>query len=326
MSSGDDSGRAAQAPQRAHRREYQRRVNRVSDFVRLHLAENLTLERLAAIAAFSPFHFHRVFFAVSGETLQDFIGRLRLERAASALLARPDQRVIDIALAVGFASPASFARAFRKHFAMSASQWRRGGALRWQAAIDEKRKPGKAERNPGKVSSATAGHAGSTHAGAAIMEIEIKQLPPYRVAYMRRIGPYGAQGIPALWQRLRAWCSARGLAFDSLTTLGVAYDDPRVVAPERCRYDACVVVDEGFPTDRSIDFATLAGGSCAVAAFLGSAGEIEAAWERLYGNWLPASGYLPADRPCVELMRGDPWLADGSGRLRCELCLPIAAL
>jgi AraC-like DNA-binding protein len=69
----------------AHRREYERRVYRVMDYVQAHLDEDLTLEKLAGVAAFSPFHFHRVFASITGETLSDFIRRVRLERAASGL-------------------------------------------------------------------------------------------------------------------------------------------------------------------------------------------------------------------------------------------------
>ena len=58
-----------------------------------HLDEELTLEKLAAVAAFSPFHFHRVFAAITGETLSDFIRRIRLERAASAVVRLRSPRV-----------------------------------------------------------------------------------------------------------------------------------------------------------------------------------------------------------------------------------------
>ena len=68
-------------PTVAHRREYERRVNRVVDYIEAHLSDELPLEKLAAVAAFSPFHFHRVFAAITGETLSDFIRRIRLERA-----------------------------------------------------------------------------------------------------------------------------------------------------------------------------------------------------------------------------------------------------
>jgi AraC family transcriptional regulator len=87
------------------------------------------------VAAFSPFHFHRVFRAITGETLFGFIHRLRIEKAAGALLNHPDQSVLEIALDHGFASAATFARAFKLRFGMSATEWRGGGAARWRAAI-----------------------------------------------------------------------------------------------------------------------------------------------------------------------------------------------
>ena len=116
-----------------HRLEYETRVNRVIDHIRGHLAEELSLSTLARVAAFSPFHFHRVFRAITGETLFGFIHRLRIEKAAGALLNHPDQSVLEIALDHGFASAATFARAFKTRFGMSATEWRGGGAARWSA-------------------------------------------------------------------------------------------------------------------------------------------------------------------------------------------------
>jgi AraC-like DNA-binding protein len=96
-----------------HRREYERRVNRVMDYVQAHLDEDLTLEKLAGVAAFSPFHFHRVFAAITGETLSNFIRRVRLERAASCLAIMRETSVLEIALRYGFSSAVTFARAFK---------------------------------------------------------------------------------------------------------------------------------------------------------------------------------------------------------------------
>ncbi|HWM79105.1 MAG TPA: AraC family transcriptional regulator, partial [Methylomirabilota bacterium] len=131
--------------------EYEKRVNRVIDHILRHLAEELSLSGLAGVAAFSPFHFHRVFRATTGETLFGFIQRLRIERAAIALTAHPDQSVLEVALDHGFTSAATFARAFRAHFGMSATAWRGGGAARWSARHRADRNPGKQVRKRGKA-------------------------------------------------------------------------------------------------------------------------------------------------------------------------------
>jgi AraC family transcriptional regulator len=309
-------------PRDAHRREYERRVNRVVDHIRAHLADELTLDRLAQVAAFSPFHFHRVFVAVTGETLNDHVRRIRLERAASALLMRPDQQVIEVALQHGFASPAAFARAFKARFGMSAGQWRAGGDRDWRAALQD-RNPGKAQSKDGKAAPGGPWHRAATTNGVIDMHVTVQTLPAYRVAYLRSVGPYGAELIPDLWKRLDQWMTLRGLHGAQAVTLGVAYDDPHVVAPQHCRYDACVVVPETFDDD-SIDFKHLPGGRCAITEFVGTPAEIGAAWDRFYRDWLPASGFQPDDRPCFEIQRGDPCVPGDPQRFRCELCLPIA--
>jgi AraC family transcriptional regulator len=304
------------------RREYDRRVNRVIDHVREHLAENLTLAGLARVAAFSPFHFDRVFKAITGETLFGFVQRLRIEKAAGALLAYPDRSILEIALDHGFASAATFARAFRAHFAMSATDWRGGGGERWR----RRRKPGKQVRKTRKAGRARRRHTPAEHRKEVAMNVEVRDLPAHHVACMRYVGPYGAAGIPDLWRRLSRWIAAHALGSPGPITLGVAYDDPSITAPDKCRYDACVVVPADFAADRLVEVTDIAGGRYAVARFTGSAHEIVDAWDRVFAGWLPGSGYEPDDRPCYELYRGDPQVPGAPGRFRCDLCLPVRPL
>ena len=178
--------------------EYEKRVNRVIDHIRRHLAEELSLSSLAGVAAFSPFHFHRVFKATTGETLFGFIQRLRIERAAVALTAHPDQSVLEVALDHGFSSAATFARAFRARFGMSATAWRDGGAARWSARHRGERNPSKQVRKPGKASRARRPDPLRKRREEEAMSIQARELPPYHVAYMRYVGPYGPHGIPEL--------------------------------------------------------------------------------------------------------------------------------
>ena len=294
------------------RLEYEKRVNRVIDHIRDHLADELSLEGLSQIAAFSPFHFHRIFHGITGETLFAFIQRLRLERAAIMLIYHPHESVLAVALDHGFGSAATFARAFKAHFGVSATGWRHGGAAAWRKRSKANRKRGKA---PGREAR-----------DRARMRVKVGVIPPYRVAYMRHVGPYGADGIPGLWTRFRKWMETHGLLAPDAIKLGIGHDDPEVTAPEKCRYDACVVVPENFQGDRWVNVTGIPGGTYAVTEFVGTSREIQDAWEALYRAWLPASGYEPDDRPCLEIYRGDPNIASRPGTFRCELCVPIRPL
>ena len=308
----------------AERLEYDRRVNRVIDHIRGHLAEGLTLAELARVAAFSPFHFDRVFKAVTGETLFGFIQRLRLERAGSALMGRTDASVLEIALDHGFMSAATFARAFRAHFGMSATAWRSGGAARWRRRLS--RKPRKQLRKTGKARGPRRVDTARTTAKEATMSVNVREQPPFHVAYMRYTGPPGPDGIPQLWEKFGRWLEAHGFRPPGRTTIGVTYDDPTVTAPEKYRYDACVVVPPDFQPDRLVNVMDIPGGTYAIAPFEGTASDILPVWMRVFASWLPGSGYQPDDRPCYELYRGDPMVDGKACVFRCDLCLPVRPL
>ena len=157
------------------------------------------------------------------------------------------------------------------------------------------------------------------------MNVRVTDMPALHVAFMRYVGPYGAGGISTLWERMVTWIAGHDLGPGPCMKVGVAYDDPSITAPERCRYDACVVVPRDFVPDRLVDVMDVAGGRYAIAEFVGTAHEIESVWDRVFAGWLPGSGYQPDDRPCYELYRGDPSV-DGRGVFRCGLHLPVRRL
>lgn len=78
------------------RREYLARIHRAQDYIEENLGGVLLLETIAQAANFSPFHFHRLYRALTGETLYQFILRVRLERAASTLYHKPHEAVTSI--------------------------------------------------------------------------------------------------------------------------------------------------------------------------------------------------------------------------------------
>ena len=240
----------------ANRREYENRVNRVIDHIGAHRGEELTLEALARVAAFSPFHFHRVFKAVTGENLFEHVQRVRLEAAAGALTLRPDAEVLAIALDNGFASASAFARAFKERFGMSATEWRAGGAVKWRKQRQAERKDGKAKGKGGKAAGGSGAHVAprgdseSPKGSDEMINVNVKTMPAQKVAYMRHVGAYGPEGIGALWTRLLRWAEARDLWTAERVCYGVVHDNPHVTAPEKCRYDAAIAIATGPTTVR----------------------------------------------------------------------------
>ncbi|HEX8679331.1 MAG TPA: AraC family transcriptional regulator, partial [Chthoniobacterales bacterium] len=84
--------------------DYVARVNRAVDYITANLDQSLDLEEVARAPCFSPYHFHRIFRALMGETLASFVKRVRLERSIYLLSHRDGARLTDVALACGFSS------------------------------------------------------------------------------------------------------------------------------------------------------------------------------------------------------------------------------
>jgi AraC-like DNA-binding protein len=178
------------------RQEYAARMNRVVDHIQRHLDDPLDLEQLASIAFFSPFHFHRLFSAWMGETIQAFVQRLRLERAAAELVFDLRKSITAIALDCGFSGSSVFARAFKEAFGVSATEWRN------RKIRQTSRKEGEAERDQAQGRSELPGLR-TRHKEISMMnfpiEVEVRSLRPSPIAYLRHIGPYMGDGL--LFQR-----------------------------------------------------------------------------------------------------------------------------
>jgi AraC family transcriptional regulator len=278
------------------RQEYVGRINRVIDYVRENLAGDLRLESLARVACFSPFHFHRVFKSIVGETLNDYIRRIRAQRAASQLICNPTLSITQIAVGCGYSSPSAFAREFRQRFGVSASQFRSGGQeslVRFRREMEEQ---GAEFVNPPDKSSIRT---------EMEIEFDVREMAPMHVAYVRHVGPY--QEIGKAFQRLMRWAGPRRRLWTPETRiLGVYHDNPDLTPVEHLRAEACITVPEGTKTRGDISTMTIPGGTFAVAHAEIDETQYGEVWERLLSDWMPESGYQPDERMCFEMYLNDP--------------------
>ena len=103
---------------------YHRRLRRALDLIVRRIDGTCPVAEVAAEAAFSRFHFQRMFRAMTGESVAELVRRLRLERAAFRLR-HESVRVIEVALGAGYDSAEAFSRAFRRGCGLSPSQYRK---------------------------------------------------------------------------------------------------------------------------------------------------------------------------------------------------------
>ena len=78
------------------KKEYIARINRVIDYISQNMNQTIDLSLMSDIAAFSPYHFHRIFTYIVGETPNNFLSRARLEKAAVLLQDRQNETISEI--------------------------------------------------------------------------------------------------------------------------------------------------------------------------------------------------------------------------------------
>lgn len=321
------SGGSTLTPRQAH----VARINQIITHIDGHLGEALDLGALAAIAHFSPWHFHRIFQALTGETLADCVRRRRVEGAAQRLLQTPRRTALSIAFDVGFTSAEVFSRAFKAHFGVTPTAWRRGAWSSWvefnrsqlskihqaehkrhQALIRSVRQD--SENWPiGSVLPSSIG---------VSMPVAIKTLPSFRLAYLRYTGPYGHPNVTRTWERFSAWCAENGLLKPRRKMFGIVLDNPMITRPERCRYDVCVEVPADFQPSGEVGIQVLSARRYACTQFIGTAVELPAAWERLIAS-LPFRGWQADNAPAIEYYTEDFVVDPDTGIFRFELYVPV---
>jgi AraC family transcriptional regulator len=249
-------------------RAYTARFERVFEHIERHLDEVLDGESLSRVANFSRFHFHRQFSLYAGIGIAAYVRMVRLRHASYRLVFRKQERITDIALAVGFDNPESFSRAFRQAFGQSPSRFRK--QPRWQPWNEQFCLPPRIRSKD--------------------MEVNIVDFVATPVAVLEHRGPPEQVNDSVL--RFIEWRKQTGLSpIKSSRTFGVVYDDPNTVAPEQFRFDICGEVAGEVPANpQGVKTGAIPGGRCAVVRHHGAHERLGEAVYYLYRDWLPGSG------------------------------------
>ncbi|QJR09797.1 DNA gyrase inhibitor [Usitatibacter rugosus] len=268
------------------REQYAKRLDKVALYLADHLDDTLDIHRLAEEAHLSPYHFHRVYVAMVGETVAETAKRLRLQRAALKLITTASP-VAKLAGEAGYASVQAFHRAFRAAHGIPPGAFRkRGEELDLAAGIARGLHPSQRKPEPD------------------MYQVTIQDVPARHVAAMEYRGDYTQIG--PTFERLSIWAAGKGLMGPDTRMFGIYYDDPASMPTAQLRADACVTVPEGFKGEGAVKVEETPSGKCAVIVHTGPYSELHRAYDWLYREWLPKSGEAPGDQPCFEEYLNDP--------------------
>jgi len=293
--------------------EYHRRICRAIDFVNNNLADNPSVVEIARAAPFSQFHFQRLFKALVGESVAAFTRRLRLESAARRLLHGSDSTdITGLAIDLGFSSSQNFAKAFKKHFSVSPTQYAERVKHRGTARHVDSHDPD------------TETVFSISNSSAAIGDVVVRQIASMKVAYRRHIGSYDDPEVQQSFEELQTWAGARNLDNEH-QYLGIPWDEAMITPDDKCRFDACLIVPEDSWFGTGVNMQELPAGKYATYRTEITSNDFELPWTQLMQHWLPNSGYEPADGPRFELYHSDG-SHDPAGRWDIEICLPVKAM
>lgn len=288
--------------------QYYQQIKIIFDYIQKNIDEKITLEELSQVAGFSPFHFHRIFSAFTGETLSSFIRRIKLERSAFKLK-YDNSNILDVAYETGYETPAAYTRAFKQFYGISPSEYKQENNRKYFI-----------QNKPEYYN----------YLKELIMEnfLGIREIDDLRVISVRKIGKYQDSASTA-WASLCKFAYSNSIGKpDPIITneskfIGISYDDPSITPEEKLRYDACITVNKDIKPEREVTLNTITGGKYAVFLHKGSYENLKDTYNAIFMEWLPSSNYELKDMPCFELyLNRDPRRTKPEN-LKTEIHVPV---
>jgi len=250
------------------------------------------------------------------ETVNEYVSRLRLERAANLLVVYRRRSVSDIALQCGFSSSANFARDFKSHFGVTPSEMRKPHNIKNSKIGKLTRKYGK-EFNPSEMYPQ---FSNQHQFEEWMMNIEVREYEECTTCYLTSPRGYESKALFDTWDKLITWARNNGIDDQQQQRIAICYDNPAVTPLEKCRYDASVVIPAETKLVAPFARSSIPAGRYAVAHFKGDPQETTKFHQAIYTQWLPTSGFEPDHFPLMEHYLND---SRKDGYVEMEVCIKI---
>ena len=296
--------------------EYIHRINKVLTYIDENLNNELSLKTLSNVAYYSPFHLHRLFKAITNETLNTYITRKRIERTAMMLIHNKEYSITEIAYKYGFKNDSTFLRTFKKLYGQSPSEFRKSN-------LENFSKISKVKSKNGTVNFITEEYLCNINNLKNWIKmnakIEISEMPKMNLAYVTQIG---VNGIENAFQKIVRWATPQGLLSNAGANMcRVFHDSFKVTDADKVRMSIGILTNQKLEADGEVGLSTIEKGRNIVGHFIIELQEFERSWESLF-IWMNDNGYKKADRFPFEIYHNN-YNEHPEKKCIVDLCIPI---
>ena len=277
---------------------YQKSINMVMEYIDRHLFEVLDLKTLSDVACLSEYHFHRIFRALIGENIGAYIQRLRLEFVAYKLLSTrlPLTRIVGL---TSYRNIYTLSKAFRKHFGMPPSQYRKQSQVIYF--------PQQPAGNTANLS----------------LTPRISVIADFRIVYINIRSAYQDPVLyKNLWKELVDFADDNRLNEPDSNFLSISLDDPVITPLKKCRFYIGITTGKPVKSRGKFGVMDIAGGEFAVFRYKGEYSGLHLLYRDIYLKWLPQSGYLPGNTFSFEIYLNTPGQVN-SDELLTDVYIPV---
>lgn len=267
--------------------DYKGRINRVFEFIDDNLDSDLSLNTISEIAFFSPFHFHRIFKFITGETLNDYVIRRRIEKSALDLLHK-NITTSEIAHHYGFSDNSSFSKAFKKFYSISPTEFKKQNSKRLVKIRQLQSKNGQHYPDYEKYICIINNLRDWIKVNS---KIEIREIAKMDLAYVSCIGP---KNLENAYTKLIHWASTKDLMNKDTKMVTIYHNSFKVTEASKVRMSASMLLNKPIATDGDIGFTSINAGKTIVGSFEIGLDEFEKAWKGLF-LWMNENGHYKAD-------------------------------
>lgn len=265
-------------------------LNMVLDYIDQNLDEDLTLNKIASIGSYSPFHFHRLFRAYTTETLNEYITRKRIEKIASILIRDKSKKISDLSFSYGFSSNSTLTKTFKKIYDISPSKFSRLSHSRYDKIIKSKNGQ-RFERFEEYIC-----HINNLKEWIDMnATVIVKEVEPLKMVYVNHIG---VQGLDQAFYNIIDWVVKKKLRSEQdIKVIRIYKDSFKITPADKVRMEIGVPIEEEVKTEQDIHYKEIYVKRCIIGSFEINMDEFEKAWSSMF-IWMNENGYKPReDRP-----------------------------